>query len=275
LRGERKQPFAFQSVGKLAGLGHRSAVAEVFGVKLSGFMAWLLWRCIYLTKMPGFDRKIRVATDWLLDLFLPLDIVQLKTEKTAGFGREHFEPSEVIFRQGDAGDRLYIVVDGEVEMITEEPGTGEQVLARLGPGDCFGEMALVGAKPRMATARSATSVNLLTIDQNGFHALFAYHPPLRQWFQRLIEQRLGEISTGQKTEPGVFVVAQDPLKKLHEYLGRILSGTDQVQLVVDRRTEERRQRIEPVLVERRRGERRSPDADARVRSHGYTYVRRP
>src|SRR2546425_841301 len=275
LRGERKQPFAFQSVGKLAGLGHRSAVAEVFGVKLSGFMAWLLWRCIYLTKMPGFDRKIRVATDWLLDLFLPPDIVQLKTEKTAGFGREHFEPREVIFRQGDRGDRLYIVVDGEVEMLKEEPGKAEHVLARLGPGECFGEMALVNDDARMATARSVTSVNLLTVDRNGFHALFAYHPPLRQWFQRLIEQRLGEISTGQKTEPGVFVVAQDPLKKLHEYLGRILSGTDQVQLVVDRRTEERRQRIEPVLVERRRGERRSPDADARVRSHGYTYVRRP
>src|SRR5205807_5449402 len=128
--------------------------------------------------------------DWFLDLLLPPDIVQLKTEKTAGFGREHFEPREVIFRQGDRGDRLYIVVDGEVEMLKEEPGKAEHVLARLGPGGCFGEMALVNDDARMATARSVTSVNLLTVDRNGFHALFAYHPPLRRMFQQLIDQRL-------------------------------------------------------------------------------------
>src|SRR2546425_166806 len=135
LPGEPKHPFAFQALGKLAGLGHRSAVAEVFGVKLSGFMAWLLWRAVYLMKMPGFDRKLRVAMDWFLDLFLPSDIVQPKTEKTAGFGREHFEPNEIIFRQGDRGDRLYIVVDGEAEMVKEEPGQGERDLGRLGPGE--------------------------------------------------------------------------------------------------------------------------------------------
>ena len=80
---------------------------------------------------------------------------------------------------------------------------------------------------------------------------------------------------GQKTEPGLFVVAQDHLKKLHEYLSRILSGSDHVQLIVDRRSGDRRQRSEKVAVERRQYERRSPDADAKVRSRGYTYVGRP
>ena len=189
LRGEPKRPFAFKALGKLAALGHRSAVADVLGVKLSGFFAWLLWRAIYLMKMPGLDRKLRVATDWFLDLVLPPDIVQLKTEKTPGFGREHFEPNETIFRQGDRGDRLYIVVDGEVEIVKEQPGKGAQELARLGSGECFGEMALVSDDPRMATARSVTSVNLLTVDRNGFHALFVHLPPLRRVFQQFIDQR--------------------------------------------------------------------------------------
>lgn len=81
LRGEPKRGFSFAALGKMGALGHRSAVAEIMGVRVSGFLAWLLWRGIYLMKLPGLDRKIRVATDWLLDLVLPPDIVQLKTER--------------------------------------------------------------------------------------------------------------------------------------------------------------------------------------------------
>src|SRR6266852_6252535 len=185
LRGTPKQAFSFQALGKLASLGHRSAVAEVFGFKISGFFAWLMWRSIYLMKLPGFDRKLRVSTDWFLDLLLPPDIVQLKLGQSASLCREHFEPHQIIFRQGDRGDRLYIVVDGEGERLNHE-----QRLARLGPGECFGEMALVNESPRMATARTVTKVNLLSLDRATFNALFASHPPLRGMFQTLIDQRL-------------------------------------------------------------------------------------
>ena len=192
LRGTPKQSFSFQALGKLASLGHRSAVAEVFGFKISGFFAWLMWRSIYLMKLPGFDRKLRVSTDWFLDLLLPPDIVQLKLGQSASLCREHFEPHQIIFRQGDRGDRLYIVVDGEVEMLKHE-----QRLARLGPGECFGEMALVNESPRMATARTVTKVNLLSLDRATFDALFASHPPLRSMFQMLIDQRLRVAAEGQ------------------------------------------------------------------------------
>lgn len=75
--GDRR-PFIYQTQGMLAPLGHRSAVAEIKGLRFSGFFAWFLWRCIYLGKLPGLDRKVRVAIDWFLDIFLPKDIVQLK-----------------------------------------------------------------------------------------------------------------------------------------------------------------------------------------------------
>jgi len=274
LRGEPKRAFAFQALGKLAALGHRSAVAEVFGVKLSGFLAWLLWRVIYLMKMPGFDRKLRVATDWFLDLLLPPDIVQLKTEKTPGFGREHFEAKEVIFRQGDRGDRLYIVVDGEVEVVKEGPGNVEEILARLGPGECLGEIALVSDSPRMATARSATAVNLLTVNRGGFHALFSHHPPLRRFFQQLINERLRPEEAA-KSQPSLFIVAQEH-KQLYESLAKIVSIGANPQIFVDRRFGERRRQTNRVRVERRRGERRSrPEVDARLRSSGYTYLEGP
>ncbi|MDA2919140.1 NAD(P)/FAD-dependent oxidoreductase [Desulfobacterota bacterium AH_259_B03_O07] len=77
-KDQNKKAFKYKTMGMLAPLGHRSAVAQIMGLKFSGFFAWFLWRSIYLGKLPGFDRKMRVAIDWFLDMFLPRDIIQLK-----------------------------------------------------------------------------------------------------------------------------------------------------------------------------------------------------
>jgi len=190
IRGGARREFSFTALGKMGSLGHHSAVAEIFGIKLSGFLAWWLWRTIYLMKLPGLDRKIRVATDWTLDLILPTDITQLKTGKPEGIRREYFEPNEIIFRQGDRGDWLYVLVDGEVEVVRSVPGQGEVTLRTLRAGECFGEIALVSDQPRSATVRSLTSVNVLALDRDAFQALFSNLPPLRGFFEQLIEARL-------------------------------------------------------------------------------------
>jgi NADH:ubiquinone reductase (H+-translocating) len=79
MRGLPPQPFKFKILGLLAAIGRRAGVAEILGMKFSGFIAWWLWRGIYLSKLPGFQKKVRVATDWMLDLFFSKDIVQLPT----------------------------------------------------------------------------------------------------------------------------------------------------------------------------------------------------
>lgn len=79
IRGGKQTPFSYKPLGMLAVLGRRSAVAEILGFKFSGFFAWWLWRTVYLFKLPGLERKLRVAMDWTLDLFFPRDIVLLKT----------------------------------------------------------------------------------------------------------------------------------------------------------------------------------------------------
>jgi CRP-like cAMP-binding protein len=96
----------------------------------------------------------------------------------------------VIFREGDRGDWLYIVVSGEVEAVRQLPGQGDVVLGRLGPGECFGEIALVGDTARTATVRTRSRVDVLAVDRDAFHALFASLPPLKSFFEGLIDQRL-------------------------------------------------------------------------------------
>src|SRR5262249_53886036 len=94
LRGGRERTFAFKGLGKMGSLGHHSAVAEVFGWKLSGFLAWWLWRTVYLMKMPGWGRRLKIATSWTLDLVLPTELVNLRLGSSQGVAREHFEPGE-------------------------------------------------------------------------------------------------------------------------------------------------------------------------------------
>jgi len=79
VRGDRKKPFVYATLGRLAPIGRRTGVANILGVNFSGFVAWWLWRTIYLMKLPRFEKKVLVALDWTLDLLFSKDLVQFKT----------------------------------------------------------------------------------------------------------------------------------------------------------------------------------------------------
>jgi len=83
LRGRPLKPFHFDTLGALCVVGHHTACAELAVpflketfMRFSGLSAWLLWRGIYLSKLPGLERKVRVFSDWVIELFFPRDIVQ-------------------------------------------------------------------------------------------------------------------------------------------------------------------------------------------------------
>ncbi len=72
--GRPLKSFSFRTIGLLASIGRRMGVARVFGFNFSGFFAWWMWRTVYLSKLPGLDKKVRVAFDWTLDLLFPKDV---------------------------------------------------------------------------------------------------------------------------------------------------------------------------------------------------------
>lgn len=81
--GQKLKPFHFDSLGSLCVVGFQTACAELTipffrkrKVQFSGLFAWLLWRGIYLSKLPGIERKVRVLIDWIIEVFFPRDIVQ-------------------------------------------------------------------------------------------------------------------------------------------------------------------------------------------------------
>jgi NADH dehydrogenase len=179
--------FAFKALGTLASLGMRKAVAEMFGVRLSGFVAWFAWRTIYLLKLPGFVRKLRVALDWTLDLFFPRDITQMQVFRPQRLRVHHFEPGEAIVREGQVGREFYLILEGQVDVMGA--GGSGRAIARLGPREAFGEKALLEDTPRTATVRASGPVDVLVMSREDFRSMVANFPVLGDYFSTLLRER--------------------------------------------------------------------------------------
>jgi NADH dehydrogenase len=82
IRQEHPVPFEYTDAGSIAALGCRTAVAKVFGINVSGFVAWWFYRTVYVAKMPSWSRRIRIVMDWTIDLFFKRDIIQLGMART-------------------------------------------------------------------------------------------------------------------------------------------------------------------------------------------------
>lgn len=92
LKGEPTRPFRHRPRGQLSSVGHNKAVAEVYGLKLSGFVAWLMWRGLYLLRFPTFARKSRLFLEWNWAMFFPPDISHLGYRRSQ---RRSAHPSSV------------------------------------------------------------------------------------------------------------------------------------------------------------------------------------
>lgn len=82
IKGRKTRAFNYHSRGQFATIGHRRAVAHMFGIKLSGFPAWLIWRAVYLLMLPTWVRKLEVFSAWNMELSFPCDITQLHLART-------------------------------------------------------------------------------------------------------------------------------------------------------------------------------------------------
>jgi len=93
--------FSFRTIGLLASIGRRTGVGRIFGFNFSGFFAWWMWRTIYLSKLPGLDKKVRVAFDWTLDLLFPKDVCAVHD---FSYRRDFHRPDRATLTVGNNGD---------------------------------------------------------------------------------------------------------------------------------------------------------------------------
>jgi hypothetical protein len=112
-----------------------------------------------------------------------------------GTSQVDYTSGEIIFKEGDKAEFVYSIIHGNVEIIREDADGGEKIIARLGPGDYFGEMATVSNRPRNATAKAVNSVKTMTIARGDFLNLHNYLPALKENIDKVIQSRTAELKT--------------------------------------------------------------------------------
>ena len=171
INGGQPRSFSYKSLGVFVPLGKRSAAAEVLRWKVSGFLAWWMYRTYYWLQLPRLDRKLKVLLDWNLSLLFPRDIVQQGTTRSEALSRVHYEAGQVIFHQGELARSFYIILEGRVQVFRQQDGQ-ETAVATLGRGEYFGEMSLLnGVVRHTASVRALTPVDLLTMNGEDFTTL--------------------------------------------------------------------------------------------------------
>lgn len=190
LQGIETKPFAHQSQGSLCSIGGHNAVAEIIGMKISGFPAWFVWRGVYLLKLPSIAQSIQVGIEWMLDLIFPRQLAHLRADPTKRIARAFFPAGDFIFREGEPASEFYMIEDGEVEVL--EPGAADghyQSLAILGAGDFFGEQALMDNRPRGRACRARTNVEAVVLGRNVFNEIFGALTPLKDALTAAVKRR--------------------------------------------------------------------------------------
>jgi hypothetical protein len=143
------------------------------------------------TKAPLLLLGFTIFQGLLLVGIILFGIVAIFSQRTMVL--EQYGPGEVIFREGDEGRHVYVMKSGTVEVLQKGSDRTDQVIARLQPGDHFGEMALIQKVPRTATIRTASAVQVFRMNPSSFVALYTHLPGFRGHFQQVMESRLKDL----------------------------------------------------------------------------------
>jgi NADH dehydrogenase FAD-containing subunit/uncharacterized membrane protein YphA (DoxX/SURF4 family) len=164
-------------------MGRRS-LCSAGGLIIGRAPGWLLSRLSNLLVLPGLERNLRILIDWLLDIPFRNDIAVLVPDRTERLHRRHFNAGDEVISEGDVGETAYIVDAGRLAVFK-----GENKVAELAEGDCFGEIALLSNVKRTATIRCLTACELTVLARDDFHALSAGRGALAQAIRKQAEDR--------------------------------------------------------------------------------------
>ncbi|HRE80947.1 MAG TPA: FAD-dependent oxidoreductase [Opitutaceae bacterium] len=143
------KPFKYRYLGQLATIGSHQAVAEIMGFHFRGFIAWWMWRTIYLSKLPGVLRKLRVMIDWTLELLFNRDISLVLPPAEDVLRAIHLEKDEVLIDRDDHVRAFFFIRRGSISL-TDKEGT----VHRLGAGSVI-DQSYLGDEERWPIAATA------------------------------------------------------------------------------------------------------------------------
>jgi NADH dehydrogenase len=231
LKDKETKPFSFKMIGQLCAIGGHNAVAEFLGLHISGFLAWFLWRSVYLFKLPSLSHQLKVGFDWAWEIFYSRDLAHPKGDKTERVSRAHFQPGDYVFREGDPSIGFYIIESGEVEVVRSVPDSGKDtVVAVLGQGDFFGEMALLENRNRSASVRARTNIELTVMGSKVFQQISSTLAPFKEFLADAVKRR--SVDIWERIPAAYNILHAEPLATFIKPFTDRLSPSDTFQVAV-------------------------------------------
>lgn len=154
--------YTFTGLGDACCLGRHTAVGQLYGIQVTGLFAWLTWRLFMLIYLPVMSRRVRTLVDWMIWPFLGREIVSIRSNDPVSVKNVCFDAGQFILRQGDEGNGMYIISEGEVEVL-KKTENGDERVALLGEGQYFGDIAIFEDCQRTASVRATSRVKLLEL----------------------------------------------------------------------------------------------------------------
>jgi NADH dehydrogenase len=217
LKGQPTRPFRFKALGQLCSIGGYSAVAEILGMRISGFLAWFLWRGVYLFKLPTWSRRIKVALDWGWDLLFPRDLSFLNTNTAQQMTHAYYRPGDFIHRQGELARVFSVIEEGEVEILqATEQNSEPKLVAVLAKGDFFGEAALMENRPYETSIRARSVVRLAQVGSELFSQITGAFTPIRDLLSKAVVNQAGDL--WRRLPLAKTILEDEPLSSLLEPL---------------------------------------------------------
>lgn len=194
------KPFSYKPRGMLASLGAYQGVAEIFGVKMTGLPAWLIWRALYIGMLPGFSTRLRVVLNWAFDYILPRTVVQMPENRRAASRYEHFAQGDTIFSAGQVIEGFYVLVEGKLRLRAEacdvlSESDGAEVASQgcfereIMPGDHIGERVISTTSICAGNLVALEDSKLLVVQTEDFLRLVGGFQGMEDYFNQLDENR--------------------------------------------------------------------------------------
>lgn len=169
--------------------GHRSANLRAYSDVILIRLSKAAFQKVLTHDHPLQERLLQLGKTQLQDRLLKQSALfrslRFGEDGTDWYRQEEFSGREVILRQGEPGDKAYVILSGAADVYHEEPKHSPQLLVQLGPGAVFGELALLEKQPRAATVIAHGPLQVLSIDGDRFLALYEAQPEVREYMQTL------------------------------------------------------------------------------------------
>jgi NADH dehydrogenase len=163
----------------MASLGGGRGVAEIYGRRVTGIAAWFIWRAAYIGMLPGLATKIRVALDWLFDLFMPRTIVYMAESDRPATRYLDYSEGEVVQHANEVPAGFYIVLSGSLTQELERDD-GEPDHHELRIGDSWGSRALKEHRLTHGKITAREDTKLLLVNSGDFQRLRNSYEPFNE-----------------------------------------------------------------------------------------------